>query len=168
MRPAFLFALGMLTAACAPKSEPPAANTAAAPAPLSAAELETVKAVDAAFAAGMNAKDTAAVLAVYASDAKVMPPDSPILDKVAARPVIAGLIAEGASDFVLTPTTAYGVGDLAYMVGTATFKMGGAPASVKYAEVLRKDADGKWHYVVDMFSGVAPPAPAAASVKTKK
>ncbi len=41
---------------------------------LSAAELDAVKAVDAAFAAGMNAKDTAAVFEVYAADAKVMPP----------------------------------------------------------------------------------------------
>ena len=75
-------------------------------------------------------------------------------------------LSGGASDFVLTPTTAYGVGDLAYMVGTASFKMGGASETVKYAEVLRKGDDGKWRYVADMFSGVAP-APAAAAAKTK-
>ena len=56
---------------------------------------------------------------------------------------------------MLTPTTAYGIGDLAYLVGTASFKMGGASETMKYAEVLRKGADGKWQYVVDMFSGVA-------------
>ena len=124
-----------------------------------------MKAVDAAFAAGMNAKDTAAVFAVYADDAKLMPPDSPTLDGAAAHPVMAGFIARGASDFVLTPTTAYGIGDLAYMVGTANFKMGGAPETVKYTEVLRKGADGKWRYVVDMFSDVAPPAPAAGPAR---
>lgn len=155
MRLSPLFGLGLLAAACAPKPEAPAAP--AAPTPLSAEELEAVKAVDAAFAAGMNAKDTAAVFAVYAPDAKVMPPDSPVLEGAAAHPVLAGLIAGGASDFVLTPTTVYGIGDLAYMVGTATFQMGGATETVKYAEVLRKGADGTWRYVVDMFSGVAPP-----------
>jgi ketosteroid isomerase-like protein len=162
----FVLGLGLLGFACAPKSE---TQTPAAPAALSAAELDAVKAVDAAFAAGMNAKDTAAVFAVYAADAKVMPPDSPTLEGAAGHPVIAGLIAGGASDFVLTPTTAYGVGDLAYLVGTASFKMGGASETVKYAEVLRKSADGKWHYVVDMFSGIAAPAaaPAAAPVKKK-
>lgn len=165
MRLSSFLGLGLLAAACAPKSEAPAAP--AAPAALSAAELDAVKAVDAAFAAGMNAKDTAAVFAVYAADAKLMPPDSPILDGAAGHPVIAGLIAGGASDFVLTPTTAYGVGDLAYVVGTASFKMGGASEMVKYTEVLRKNADGKWQYVVDMFSGVAPPASAAAPA-TKK
>lgn len=158
MRLSPLLGLGLLAAACAPKPETPAAPSA--PVELSAAELEAVKAVDAAFAAGMNAKDTAAVFAIYADDAKVMPPDSPTLEGAAAHPVLAGLIAAGASDFVLTATTAYGIGDLAYLVGTATFKIGGASETVKYAEVLRKGADGKWRYVVDMFSGIAPPAPA--------
>jgi len=150
-----LLGLGLLAAACAPTPAAPSA-----PVELSAAELDAVKAVDAAFAAGMNAKDTAAVFAVYAADAKLMPPDSPILDGATGHPVIASFIAAGASDFVLTPTTAYGIGDLAYMVGTASFRMGGASETVKYAEVLRKGSDGKWRYVVDMFSGVAPP-PAA-------
>lgn len=152
-----LFAAGILVTACAPKTEAPA-SAPAAPAPLSAAELDAVKAVDAAFAAGMNAKDTAAVFAVYAPDAMLMPPDSPALQGAAGHPVIAGLIAGGASDFVLTPTITYGIGDLAYTVGTASFKMGGGDATVKYTEVLRKGEDGKWRYVVDMFSGIAPPA----------
>ena len=158
MRLSSLLGLGLLATACAPKSDAPPA--AAAPVALSAAELEAVKAVDATFAAGMNAKDSMAVFAVYADDAKLMPPDSPILDGAAGRAVITGMMAGGASDFVLTSTTAYGIGDLAYLVGTASFKMGGASETVKYAEVLRKGADGKWRYVVDMFSGIAPPAPA--------
>jgi ketosteroid isomerase-like protein len=162
MRLSSLFGLGLLAVSCTAKSESPAA---AAPAPLSAAELDSVKSVDAAFAAGMNAMDSAAVFAVYAADAKLMPPDSPTLDGAAVHSVIAGLIAAGASDFVLTPTTTYGVGDLAYMVGTASFKVGGASETVKYTEVLRKGPDGKWRYVVDMFSGIAAPAPAATPAK---
>lgn len=168
MRLSSLVGLTLVAVACAPKSETPVAATApGAPAALSAVALDSVMAVDAAFAAGMNAKDTAAVFAVYAADAKLMPPDSPILEGAAAHPVIAGFIAGGASDFVLTPTTAYGVGDLAYVVGTASFTMGGASETVKYAEVLRRGADGKWRYVVDMFSGVAAPAPTAAPAKKK-
>ena len=145
---------------------PPTRDTPASAA-LTAAELESVKAADAAFAAGMNAKDTAAVFAVYAADAKLLPPDSPILEGAASHAVIAGFIAGGASDFVLTSTVAYGVGDLAYLVGTATFKMGGGSETVKYAEVLRKGADGKWRYVVDMFSGVVPPATAVQPSKKR-
>ena len=160
MRPSSLIVLGMLAVACTP-------NTPAAPAPLSATELDAVKAVDAAFAAGINAKDTTAVFAVYATDAKLMPPDSPALTGAAVHSLIASLIAGGASDMVLTSTTAYGVGDLAYLVGTANYKMGGAAEPVKYTEVLRKNANGKWQYVVDMFSGVAAPVPAVAPAKKK-
>lgn len=162
MRLPSLLGFALLAAACGPRAQAPSAGPAQ---PLSAAALDSVRAVDAAFAAGMNAKDTAAVFAVYAADAKLMPPDSPALEGAAAHPVIAGLIAGGAGDFVLTSTVAYGVGDLAYMVGTASFTMGGAAETVKYAEVLRRGTDGKWRYVVDMFSGVTPPtagpAPAA-------
>ena len=155
-----ILGLSLFVAACAPKADAPAAaSTPAAAAPLTAAELEEVKAVDAAFAAAMNAKDTTAVWAIYAPDAYLMPPDSPALHGAAAHPALAGFLAFGATDFALTPTTVYGIGDLAYMVGTATFKMGAVTETVKYAEVLRKGADGKWRYVVDMFSGVAP-APA--------
>ena len=158
MRLFSLLGLGLLAVACAPKAEAPAAPAAAEP--LSAAELEAVKAVDAAFAAAMNAKDTAAVFAVYADNAAVMPPDSPTLVGSAAHPVLVGLMNSGATDFVLTSTTVYGIGDLAYMVGTASFKAGPTTETIKYAEVLRKGADGKWRYVVDMFSGIAAP-PAA-------
>ena len=159
MRLSPILGLSLLAAACAPKPEAPAAaSTPAAAVPLSAAELEDVKAVDAAFAAAMNAKDTTAVWAIYAPDAYLMPPDSPALQGAAAHPALAGFLAFGATDFALTPTTVYGIGDLAYMVGTASFKMGAATETVKYAEVLRKGSDGKWRYVVDMFSGVAAPA----------
>ena len=167
MRVRNVLTVGLLAAACTSQAAAPApaVDASSTTAVLSAAALDSVKAVDAAFAAGMNAKDTAAAFAVYADDAKVMPPDSPALDLAAARPVLAGLIAGGASDFVLTSTTAYGVGDLAYMVGTASFKMGGAAETVKYAEVLRRGADGKWRYVVDMFSNVAPMAAPASAAK---
>ena len=155
MRLMSIAVLGSLLVACAPQR--------GAPAPLSATELDAVKAVDAAFAAAMNAKDSTAVFAVYAPDAKLMPPDSPALDGAASHSVITGMLAAGASDFVLSPTTAYGIGDLAYLVGTASFKMGGIAETVKYVEVLRKDSGGKWHYVVDMFSGIAPAPTAAAA-----
>ncbi len=159
MRLTALLGLGLLAVACAPKSDTPAdAVVPATPTALSSTELDAVRAVDAAFAAGMNAKDTAAVFAVYADDAKLMPPDSPVLEGVDAHAMIAGLMAGGASDFVLTPTTTYGIGDLAYQVGTASFTMDGATHTIKFVEVLRKGADGKWRYVVDMFSGVEPMA----------
>ncbi|MDQ2766891.1 MAG: DUF4440 domain-containing protein [Gemmatimonadota bacterium] len=164
MRLASLVGFGLFAIACAPKTDTPAVAMVAA---LSEAQLDSVKRVDSDWAAAMNAKDTAAVLATYADDAKLLPPDSPILDKAGAHAVLAGFIAGGAGDFVLTPTVAYGVGDLGYNVGVAKFKMGGAVETVKYTDVVRRGADGKWRYVADMFSGVDTPPAMAAAVKKK-
>jgi ketosteroid isomerase-like protein len=166
MRLASLLGLGLIAVACSPKSDSPAAAATPAAAALSGAALDSVKRVDAAWAAAMNAKDTAAVLALYADDSRLLPPDAPIMDKAGAHTVLAGLIG-GATDFVLTPVVAYGTGDLAYMIGTATFKMGGVPESVKYMDVERRGTDGKWRYVGDMFSGVAPIMAAAAPARKK-
>lgn len=166
MRQQSLVIFSLVVAGCTAKTDAASTSAAsAAPAALSAAELDAVKAVDAAFAAGVNAKDTTAVFKVYAPDAKVMPQDAPVLEGAAAHSALAGLIAGGATEMTLTPTLTYGVGDLAYTVGTATWKMGGEPEAVKYTEVLRKGADGKWRYVVDMFSAMAPAKPAAAAAK---
>jgi ketosteroid isomerase-like protein len=168
MRFISLLGLSLIAVACGPKSDTPATAAAGpAAAALSGAALDSVKAVDAAWAAAMNAKDTAAVFALYADDAKLLPPDAPIMDKATAHAVLGGLIGGGASDFVLTPSVAYGTGDLGYMVGTATFKMGGASESVKYLDVERRGADGKWRFVADMFSGTAPMTAAAAPAKKK-
>lgn len=158
MRLTTLLGLGLLAAACAPKpATPDAADATAAPAALTAAALDSVRAVDAAFAAAMNSQDTAAVFALYTADAKLMPPNSPILEGADLHAALVGLIAAGVSDFELTPSTAYGVGDLAYQVGTVSYKLGGVPQADKYVEVLRRGTDGKWRMVADMFSGVAAP-----------
>ncbi|MEO6778742.1 MAG: nuclear transport factor 2 family protein [Gemmatimonadaceae bacterium] len=157
MRQSIILCLALVAIACNKQADSNAA--APPPAALSAAELDSVKAVDAAFATAMNASDTAAALAIYANDARFMPPDSPVLDKAATAKLLVAFLAAGASDFVLTPTTVSGSGDLAYIVGTVSYRMKGAAVTDKYAEVLRKGADGKWRYEVDMFSGVTPPAP---------
>ena len=152
MRAPLVLALMLFTVACA------APSGSSAPASLSAAALDSVRAVDAAFSAAMNAKDSVAAYEIYAADAIVMPQDSPALDMAAARPMLKSFIDGGATDFVLKSNTAYGVGDLAYMTGTVSYKMAGTSHTAKFVEVLRRGTDGKWRYVVDAFSNVEPPA----------
>lgn len=156
MRLALAVGICITTLACSSPAKAPDTTTSAA---LSAEDIAAIQAVDAAFAAGMNAKDTNAVAALYADDAKLMPPDAPILEGPAIRAVVASLIAGGASEFALVPSMTQGAGNLAYTVGTATFAMGGKTESIKYAEVLRKGPDGKWRYAIDIFNSVAAPAP---------
>lgn len=153
-----LLGLCILASACTPKSDTAAVAAPAAPTALTEDELVAVRAVGAAFAAGMSAKDTAAVFALYADDARLLPPDSPILVGAEGHSALAGFLTAGATDFVVNPMTTYGIGDLAYQVGTASYAMGGSTHTVKYLEVLRKGTDGTWRYVADMFSGVEPPA----------
>ncbi len=62
MRLSPVLGLGFLALACAPKAETPAPP--AGPVALSAAELDAVKSVDAAFSVAMNARDTSAIYAV--------------------------------------------------------------------------------------------------------
>ncbi len=142
-----------------------AAPETSASAPLSAAALDSVRGVDVAFAAAMNAKDTAAASDMYDGAAFVLMQDAPAMDKPAFLPVMKGLMEAGASDFALNSTTVYGFGDLAYMVGTATYAMDGGSHSIKYVEVVRRGTDGKWRYVVDAFSNIAPPPALAEPVK---
>ena len=163
MRQPIILCLALVAIACTKQVDTNAAGSAAPV--LSAGELDSVKAVDAAFATAMNANDTATALAIYANDTRFMPPDSPVLDKAATAKLLVAFLAAGASDFVLTPTTVNGSGDLAYIVGTVSYRMNGAAVTDKYAEVLRKGADGKWRYEVDMFSGVTPPAPTPTATK---
>lgn len=159
MRLTALLSLGLLTVACAPAADAPADDAVpAAPTALSPADLEAVRAVETAFAAAMNARDTTAVFDFYTDDARLMPPDSPIIEGAGIREMLVGMIDGGISDLVLTPTATVGQGDLAYQVGTGSYTMGGVTHRMKYVEVLRKGADGKWRYVVDMFSSVEPPA----------
>ena len=159
VRASLLMAVTLFTAACSSPSG------SSAPTPLSAAALDSVRAVDVAFAAAMNAKDSTAAYDIYAADAVVMPQDAPAMDMAAARPMLKSMIDGGATDFVLKSNTAYGVGDLAYMTGAVTYNMAGASHTMKFVEVLRRGADGKWRYVVDAFSNVGPPAAPAAPAK---
>lgn len=155
MRLSPLLATALLAAACTPQPE---AAEAAGSAPLSAAALDSVAAVSAAWQAAVNAGDTAAVAALYASDARILPPDSPILGKADGMATFAAYLAAGAKDFKLNRVTGYGSGDLAYQVGNASFTMGDATEEMKYMEVMRRGDDGQWRYVADMFSSVAPAA----------
>ncbi len=124
MRLSHLTVLGVLAAACSPTPATPASAT---PEPLSAAALDSVRAVDAAFAAAMNAKDSAAVMAIYASDAMLMPPDSPALEGDGIGATLAGLIAGRArATWRSTRRTPTASVTWPTPVGTATFTMGGS------------------------------------------
>jgi len=60
------------------------------------------------------------------------------------------------TSLVLTPVEVYGIGDLAYEVGTQSVQIDppleGFKSSRKYLHVMRKSDDGKWRFVALMSS----------------
>jgi uncharacterized protein (TIGR02246 family) len=157
-------------AACqpAPKSETTtmAGESAAAPAGLSAQDEAAIRAVDAEWARAASAGDGNAIAALYASDATLLPPMEPMRQGQAAKKYWVDFTNSFSGTTELTATTVEGRGDLAYEVGTYRMsltpkKAGAKPLPVgvgKYIEVLKKQADGSWKIVYDMWSPDAPPA----------
>ena len=164
-----LTALLVVGAACqpAPKSETPAmgAESAAASAGLSAADEAAVRAIDTEWARAATAGDGSAIAALYASDATILPPMEPIQQGEAAKKYWVDFTNSFSGPTELTTTVVEGRGDLAYAVGTYRLaltpkKAGAKPLPTeegKYVEVMKKQADGSWKIVYDIWSPNAPP-----------
>jgi uncharacterized protein (TIGR02246 family) len=157
-------------AACqpAPKTETStmAGESAAAPAGLSAEDEAAVRAVDAEWGRAASAGDGSAVAALYAADATLLPPMEPVHQGEAAKKYWVDFTNSFSGATELTTTAVEGRGDLAYAVGSYRMsltpkKAGAKPLPVengKYMEVLKKQTDGSWKIIYDMWSADAPPA----------
>jgi uncharacterized protein (TIGR02246 family) len=167
----YLVILGALAlgTACqpAPKTQTSTegAASAAAPAGLSSEDEAAIRAVDAEWARAASAGDAKALTAVYASDATLLPPNEPVVKGEAVGKYNADMLGALSGPFELSTTVVEGRGDLAYAVGTyrATLtpkKPGAKPLPTeegKYVEVLKKQPDGSWKIVYDMWSANAAP-----------
>lgn len=163
-------ALLMCAAACrpAPKAETAsmAGGSAAAPAGLSAQDEAAVRAVDAEWARAAAAGDGNAIAALYATDATILPPTELLRQGEAAKKYWVDFTNGFSGPIELTTTAVEGRGDLAYAVGTYRMsvtpkKAGAKPLPTeegKYVEVLKKQADGSWKLVYDIWNTNAPPA----------
>ena len=134
--------------------------------PLSARDSAGIAAADSAFQAAANAGNAAGVAAVYAIDASLLPPNMPPRrGRTAIQSFWAGLLDAYTVKFEIGSDLIEGRGDLAYNMGhfrfTAVPKDKNAPGIAdegKFVEVLRKQPDGSWKYIVDIYnSNLAPP-----------
>ena len=148
-----------------------AACQPAPPAGLSDADKAAIDSTSRVFVRHALANDFAALARdYYTDDAMVLPPNAP---------AVTGHAAIEAMFKTFPPITAFelqteeveGTADLAYVRGRYTMTMTppGAPAiadSGKYLEIWRKQSDGSWKSVRDMFSSNIPlPPPPAAPTK---
>jgi uncharacterized protein (TIGR02246 family) len=160
LRRLFVSALLVSAAACAP----------AAPPDTRARDEAAIREADAAFSAAASAKDIEAILGFYADDAVTMPPNAPASSgKDAIRKEFETMLAMPGMtlSWQASGAVAAGSSDIGYSWGTAQFGMTGPDGAamsdtLKYVTIWRKQADGSWKVVVDIFnSNSAPPAPAA-------
>jgi ketosteroid isomerase-like protein len=164
-----LAALLALAIACQPapktESETMGGEAAAASAGLSAEDEAAVRAVDTEWSKAASAGDGNAIGALYASNATLLPPMEPGVEGEAAKKYWVDFSNAFSGPAELTTTRVEGRGDLAYSVGTYRMtltpkKAGAKPFPTeegKYLTVLKKQADGSWKLLYDMWSPNSPP-----------
>jgi uncharacterized protein (TIGR02246 family) len=136
--------------------------------PLSAQE-HGAKIVDDAWVKAVNAGDVEALVALYAPDAVIYPPDAMEARGTAAiRAMYTGMLSDSTISNVSIKAAYQTVGELSIGFGTATMTMtpkaGGAPETmtVRVTAAVKK-INGKWLYTVDHASVPAGPPPADAA-----
>lgn len=150
-------ALLLLTSACSQQT----------PADTRAADEATIRDLDAQWSKAAMARDLEATVSYYADDASLLPPNAPIASgKQAIRAIwSAMLVPEVSVSWQVSKVEAARSGDLAYLVGvyqeTANDPKGNSVADRgKLIEVWKKQANGKWKVVADIFNSDLPlPAP---------
>jgi len=155
------FALAVILAGCKQAAPPPAPDT-------HDADVKAIRDLENAQMQGATAKDVDKMCAVYADDASVFMPDSPVLNGVAAikaamKPIVAD--KSFSATFVEDKVEVAKSGDLGYLYGTYTMTMTDPKTKKVLSEkgtdvmVYKKQADGGWKAVVDIMSEYAPPVP---------
>jgi uncharacterized protein (TIGR02246 family) len=113
-----------------------------------------------AWEAALNAKDIDALVDMYASDARLLPPDGAMtVGHDGVRAAFGAMIDAGQSG-VTTIVEASVSGDVGYIVGTFTVEAGGEQVGTgKYIETWQRGDDGQWRISNDIFNNDAAPKP---------
>jgi ketosteroid isomerase-like protein len=152
--------VAILLAACSPQ----------APAVDIAAETAALREAAAGYSAAVEAMDAAAVAVYYSDDARAMPPNGPTISGPAEfQAFVEEVSASGDVSLSLDPVEVVvgAGGDLGYTVGTVQITApgpDGEPTTFEERDVhiWRKQADGSWKLVVDIWNSPTPqPEPAA-------
>lgn len=161
--PALLTITALSLGACGPTDR--AGGEGVSSAALSARDSAAIVAVDSAFVTAANAGDVDGVAAVYANDAALLAPNLPLQrGRNAIRSFWGGLLKAYTVKFDIASDMIEGRGDLAYNMGHYRFtavpkdkNASGVADEGKFVEILKKQPDGSWKYVVDIYnSSLAP------------
>jgi uncharacterized protein (TIGR02246 family) len=164
------FALSLVVAGCGQQTPPDTR----------AAEETTLRALNTQWSKAADSKDLEATVSYYSDDASVFPPNAPLATgKQAIHAVWADVLNSASSISWQTDKVEVArSGDIAYLTGMyqTTAKDPHAQLvndSGKFVEVWKKQADGKWKTVADIFNSDLPevksaPAKPAAHSHAKK
>jgi ketosteroid isomerase-like protein len=131
-----------------------------------AAEDAAVLAVDSAFAAALNAGHLEGIGRTYDDDALLLPPAAlPVRGREAIQGYWGGLLGTyhvhltfGVDRFEIRDDRAFVTGHYRIETRPRSAEVPAlAPEDGKFLEVLKRQPDGSWSYLVDMFSSNAPP-----------
>ncbi len=155
-------ALLLFASAC---TQPPQPDTRAA-------DEAAVRDADAQWSKTAGSGDVDGTVSYYVDDASLLPPNAPIANgKQAIRAMWASLLVPGTTiSWDASKVEVARSGDLATVMGTYQDSMKdpqGNPVNDrgKFVEVWKKQADGKWKVVADIFNSDLPPAAAPAEPK---
>ena len=152
----------VLAAGC---SAPPAVDTREA-------DVKAVRDVEAAWNRDSALKDPDKWASYFADDAAILMPNEPIImGREKAREPIKAMLSDPNFALTFQPTTrveASKGGDLVYTVGTYSMTVSNPKDKTpmtdkgKYVTVYKKQADGSWKVVADIFNSDMPPPGAPA------
>jgi uncharacterized protein (TIGR02246 family) len=162
-------ALVLLASSCGEKTPPDTR----------AADESAIRNLDAQWSKAAAAKDVDGAVSYYSDDASLLGPNAPIAsDKQGIRAAWASLLgSDGSLSWQANKVEVSRSGDLAYVQGVYQMTSKDARGKTvsdtgKSVEVWKKQADGKWKTVADIFNSdmpvVQPPAPPAASKTTSR
>ena len=141
-----------------------------------AADENTLRNLDADWSKAAGAKDIDQTVSYYSDDVLVMPSNSPVLrGKAAARAMWQAMFSMPGfgGGWKATKVEVAHSGDLGYVTGTYEINETDASGKLKtdkgkYLAVWKKQADGSWKCVADMFNTDLPATQqASAPVETK-
>lgn len=163
----FIVLLIAALSGCARQPEQPAVNLAA--------EEAAIRATDAQWLAAGKARDAEKAASYWSDDATIFPPEAaPIIGKQAIRAYVAGAFAS--PEFSINWTTDKVVvsssGDMAYATGTDQFTFRAPDNKVVSQKthgvvVWKKQPDGAWKAVIDIWNAASPAKSLDASAQGK-
>ncbi len=122
-----------------------------------------------AWEAALNAKDIDALVALYTSDARILPPNGKMASGSAAVRNEFGAMIDAGLSGELTSVEAMVSGDIGYNVGVHTLRAGDDLVDTgKYTEIWHRGDDGQWRISNDIWNSDMPVAAMAATIKAPK